>query len=210
MDDNKVTVRIYGQEYTIAGENSREYIMKIADFVDSKMNEIGQGGGPISGVAVLTALNITNDYFQVQKDAEALIEQNAKLENDTANYARMWEEVKQSFAQYKQEVATAGQQRDLVQQQYMEKEQQYREKDQQISTLTAELAESRRRGDTLRARVEELNAKIAELEARPQNATEAMKELEAKCRDIESSFFDIQMENIHLKNELEQIRRQQR
>lgn len=210
MDDNKVTVRIYGQEYTIAGENSREHIMKIADFVDSKMNEIGQGGGSVSGVAVLTALNITNDYFQVQKDAEALIEQNAKLENDTANYARMWEEVKQSFAQYKQEVATAGQQRDLVQQQYMEKEQQYLEKDQQISTLTAELAESRRRGDALRARIEELNAKIAELEARPQNTTEAMKELEAKCRDIESSFFDIQMENIHLKNELEQIRRQQR
>jgi hypothetical protein len=34
-----------------------------------------------------------------------------------------------------------------------------------------------------------------------------IKELEAKCRDIESSFFDIQMENIHLKNELETLRK---
>lgn len=210
MDNNKVTVRIYGQEYTIAGEQSRESIMKIADFVDSKMNEIGKAGGSVSGVAVLTALNITGDYFAVQEDAERLIEQNAKLEADTQNYARLWEEVKESYAQYKQEVANAGQERELIQQQYMEKEQQYREKDQQLNTLTSELAETRRRNDVLNAALTEAKAKIEELKAVPDNSTQAMKELEIKCRDIESSFFDIQMENIRLKNELEQIRRQQR
>ena len=209
MDNNKVTVRIYGQEYTIAGEESRETIMKIADFVDSKMTEIGQGGGSTSGVAVLTALNITSDYFTLQEDTEKLIEQNAKLEADTANYIRMWEEVKDSYAQYKQEVANAGQQRELIQQQYVEKEQQYREKDQQLNTLTSELAETRKRNDILTAALAEAKAKIEELKAVPDNSTQAMKELEVKCRDIESSFFDIQMENIRLKNELEQIRRQQ-
>lgn len=209
MENNKVTVRIYGQEYTIAGEQSRESIMKIADFVDGKMNEIGQNGGPISGVAVLTALNITGDYFILQEDMERLIDQNAKLEADTANYIRMWEEVKDSYAQYKQEVASAGQQRELIQQQYMEKEQQYLEKDQQLNTLTSELAETRRRNDLLTATLDEAKKRIAELEAKPDNSTQAMRELEVKCRDIESSFFDIQMENIRLKNELEQIRRQQ-
>lgn len=32
-------------------------------------------------------------------------------------------------------------------------------------------------------------------------------ELEEKCRDIESSFFDLQMENIRLKNEIENYKR---
>lgn len=209
MDEaNRVTVKIYGQEYTIAGAKSRDSIMRIADYVDARMHEVSEAGGTVSGVAVLAALNITDDYFVLQKDIEMLIEQNGKLEADTQNYARMWEDVKQSFAQYKQEVAQAGQQRELVQQQYMEKEQQYREKDQQLNTLTTELAETRRRNDTLRARLEEMGKRVEELEAIPDTSGQAVRELEAKCRDIESSFFDIQMENIRLKNELEQLRRQ--
>ena len=35
----------------------------------------------------------------------------------------------------------------------------------------------------------------------------AMKELEAKLKDMENSFFDIQMENIRLKGELERYKK---
>ena len=40
MDGNKVTVKIYGHEYVISGDSSREQIMRVADFVDSKMQEM--------------------------------------------------------------------------------------------------------------------------------------------------------------------------
>ena len=34
MEDNKVTVRIYGQEYTISGERDPETIQEIAAYVE--------------------------------------------------------------------------------------------------------------------------------------------------------------------------------
>ena len=42
MEDNKVTVRIYGQEYTISGERDPETIQEIAAYVDEKMKEISK------------------------------------------------------------------------------------------------------------------------------------------------------------------------
>jgi len=219
---NKVTVRIYGQEYTISGDDSREQIIKIADYVDVKMKELQSMGGPVSSVAVLTALNITGDYFAKAAAEEKLLAENARLQEENQNFNRLWDDTKRSFAQYKQEVASAGQQRELIQRQYMEKEQQYLEKDQQLNTLTTELAETRKRNDVLRAKIDELaraaeeqnriieekNRIIETLKSAPADSDQEMKDLEAKCRDIESSFFDIQMENIRLKNELEAVRRQ--
>ncbi|MBQ3520877.1 MAG: cell division protein ZapA, partial [Firmicutes bacterium] len=39
MEHNRVKVKIYGQEYVIAGEMSREDIIKVAAYVDNKMME---------------------------------------------------------------------------------------------------------------------------------------------------------------------------
>ena len=43
MENNKVKVRIYGQEYTIAGEKEEETIRKVAGHVNDKMRELGRG-----------------------------------------------------------------------------------------------------------------------------------------------------------------------
>ena len=42
MADNKVKVRIYGQEYTISGERDEQTIIEIAEYVDTKMREISR------------------------------------------------------------------------------------------------------------------------------------------------------------------------
>ena len=62
---NTVAVRIYGQEYNISGEASRDHIMRVADYVDSKMQEIGEAvvNASNTGVAVLAAVNIADEYF---------------------------------------------------------------------------------------------------------------------------------------------------
>ncbi|HHX13512.1 MAG TPA: cell division protein ZapA, partial [Clostridiales bacterium] len=36
---NRVTVRIYGQEYTLTGDLARDQIVRIAAYVDGKMVE---------------------------------------------------------------------------------------------------------------------------------------------------------------------------
>ncbi|MBR0481018.1 MAG: cell division protein ZapA [Firmicutes bacterium] len=62
--------------------------------------------------------------------------------------------------------------------------------------------------------IEQLKSVIASQEARyadtqnvPPEAAQRIEELENRCKDIESSFFDLQMENIRLMNELENYKK---
>jgi cell division protein ZapA (FtsZ GTPase activity inhibitor) len=65
MAENKVTVRIYGQDYTITGEKSQAYIERVAQHVDEVMSAISDavGGASASSLAVLTAVNIADEFF---------------------------------------------------------------------------------------------------------------------------------------------------
>jgi cell division protein ZapA len=199
---NTVAVKIYGQEYNISAEMPREYIMKLADFVDGRMHEIGDGTQiSTSGVAVLAMVNLADDYFNNLKDHDDMAQENEKLKQDALRYEALWEDVKQSFAQYKQEMSAAVSERDDLRAGSDEK-------DKQFAEVYNELSEAKKYNEVLRGRVAELTAKLQEADAAPQEAQKRIAELEAKCRDTESSFFDIQMDNIHLKNELDSLKRQ--
>ena len=200
---NTVAVRIYGQEYNISGEASRDHIMRVADYVDSKMQEIGEAvvNASNTGVAVLAAVNIADEYFGRETAMAELQEKNDQLISDTQRYALLWEEAKQSLAQYKEEMAgTRAQQEENLRT--------LNDKNTRIAELTQQLEEISGHNEVLRSRCEELTRRAESAEAAPEEAQRAIRELEAKNRDIESSFFDIQMENIHLKNELENLRKQ--
>jgi len=201
MDDrNTVTVIVYGQEYTLSGDMPREYIMKIADHVDSKMKEVGEGTAqPISSVAVLAAMLVADEYFKREATVDNLLETNNQLSDKAKNYEKMWEEVKSNFAQYKEEMSTLSSLKDNLQAYANDKEA-------QANALAAELAQVKGYNNELRNRIEELNAQAVQAQNAPLEAEKHIEELETRCRDIESSFFDIQMENIHLKNEIENLR----
>ena len=155
MENNKVKVRIYGQEYTIAGERDEETIKQIAAHVNDKMRQLGrsfssngQGGGTL---AVLTAINIADEYFGSLEEIEKLKESKAQLEKDTQHYLKMWDEAKKSFVQYKESAAKAAEEKKECEERY--------------------------------------------------------RELEARCSEFENSFFDLQMENLQLKSELDRLKR---
>ena len=197
-DINKVTVLVFGQEYTLSGDMPRDYVLKLADHVDAKMREIDGGAGsqPLSAVAVLAAMLIADEYYSQDGDISSLLEQNKKLSENAQSYERMWEELKANYASYKEEVASMQSNRETLQRYIAEK-------DQQLSSISAELEEEKRYNEELRGRVDELLAKVQKSDNAPLEAQKKIEELETRCRDIESSFFDIQMENIHLKNDLE-------
>ena len=142
MENNKVNVRIYGQEYTIAGEKDEETIRKIASHVNDKMRQLGRGfsTGGQGTLAVLTAINITDEYFDAMAQMQELKEANEKLR----------EEAKQNFTQYRENAAKVS--------------------------------------------------------AEKKAAEEKCTELEAKCSEYENSYFDLQMENMRLKRELEEYK----
>ncbi|RFU60276.1 cell division protein ZapA [Bacillus sp. V59.32b] len=71
---NKITVDIYGQQYTILGEESSSHIRLVASMVDDKMREISSMNPKldISKLAVLTAVNAMHEYLKLKDEIDQL------------------------------------------------------------------------------------------------------------------------------------------
>lgn len=149
--DERVNVKIFGQDYLISGDKEKEEIEKVAEYVDNKMHLIARvtdkrGTGTI---AVLTAVNITDEYFDAMDEIERLKAANQQIEKDAQRYLKMLDDTKESHMQSKENL-------DKLREQSKEDETKYRE-------------------------------------------------LEKKCSEYENSIFDLQMENIQLKSEIEKL-----
>jgi cell division protein ZapA len=69
---NRITVDIYGVQYTIVGTESGSHIRHVASIVDEKMREISSMNPSLdtNRLAVLTAINAVNDYLKVKDRLE--------------------------------------------------------------------------------------------------------------------------------------------
>ena len=151
--ESKVKVRIYGQDYTVAGDRDEDTIREIAAYVDGKMKEIGRNFSQTAqgSLAVLAAVNVADEYFSAKRQIEELKAAKEQLEKEAQHYLKMWDEAKKSFTQYKESAAKTTQEK--------------------------------------------------------KEAEERFRQLQEKCSEFENSFFDLQMENIRLKSELDKYRR---
>lgn len=74
MSDPKVVqIEVHGQKYPIRTELDPQYVQELAEFVESRM-ALAAKASPSSdavGLAILTALNITDEYFRVRKHASS-------------------------------------------------------------------------------------------------------------------------------------------
>jgi len=70
----KTEVTIAGKRYTIVGEEKADYIQKIAKYVDDKMTELINQNNELTQdrAAVLTAINIADEYFKAEENADSL------------------------------------------------------------------------------------------------------------------------------------------
>lgn len=183
MENNKVKVKIYGQEYIISGDKSREEIIQVAAHVDMKMHEVAEAAKAssvtASNIAVLSAVNITSEYFQVLEEMEEYKRMNIQLEKDAQHYVQLWDESKKNYMDYKEETQA------IVLQ-----------KDQLVNQLKAKEAEN-----------QQLRESVENAQTQAQSSMESVvKDVEDKCRELENSFFDLQMENLQLKKEIEKYK----
>lgn len=148
MENNKVKIRIYGQEYTIVGERSQDEIIKAAQYVDERMQFIGRNSnlGSTTSLAVLSAVNIADEIFSIKEELEQLRTLNAQLEADAKKYVDLWDDAKKNVIQYRNEI-------------------------------------------------EDLRKKASD--------DSQLREIQRRYRELESSFFDLQMENVQLKSRLD-------
>ena len=64
-------VEILGQKITISSDAEEGYMLKVAGYVNDKMQELIQASKPVakSNAAMLAALNIADELFQERKNA---------------------------------------------------------------------------------------------------------------------------------------------
>jgi cell division protein ZapA len=74
QNKQKLTVTIYGQQYTVVGDESTRHMRMVATMVDEKMREIGAKNPSLDTVrlAVLTAVNVVHDSLKVKEELETL------------------------------------------------------------------------------------------------------------------------------------------
>lgn len=72
-DNNSIRVDIYDETYNLRGSDSA-YIQRLAEVVDAKMRAVAQHTSTVDSlrVAVLAALNIADDYYQLKRKYEGI------------------------------------------------------------------------------------------------------------------------------------------
>ena len=150
---DKVDVKIYGQTYTITGDKTQKEIEKIAGYVDDRMHLISKvmGRNGTSAIAVLTSINIAEEFFDEKDEMDRLKTANEQLERDTAHYIKLWEDAKKNY--------------------------------------------------------KHLREAMDNMKLDGQKEDKKFKDLKERCSEFENQIFDLQMENIQLKSQLEKIQR---
>jgi len=77
MEKRSIEVEIFGHRYTLKSEFPEEHVKRVAEYVDGKMSEVAQGTKSVDSlhIAVLTALNIAQDYLRERGNTEELLQQ---------------------------------------------------------------------------------------------------------------------------------------
>ncbi|MDR2355428.1 MAG: cell division protein ZapA [Clostridiales Family XIII bacterium] len=198
----KLSVKIYGQEYTITGDRSQAYMGRVAAYVDEKMKQLSGvlPNGSVSELASLAAVNIADEFFANENSVTEIKNRNEQLENDTHHYISLWEEAKKSFLQYKEEAQSLREEKHELQGRF----ETLRAESERLSNLARTLEE---RVNILESEKDGLLSGMRARESERESLAEQFRELEGKSREIESGFFELQMENIQLKGELERYKR---
>ncbi len=81
---NKIEVRIGGKDYKLVGVESEEYMQRVAYYIDKKMNEVMRNNSRLSTamVAVLTAINVADDYVKTHKEKEQIRDEALKMNQE--------------------------------------------------------------------------------------------------------------------------------
>ena len=69
MDKSIITVNIFGDEYTIKGVAEPDYIISLAQYLSTKMQEVQEATGlkDVKKISILAAINISDELFEARK-----------------------------------------------------------------------------------------------------------------------------------------------
>ncbi len=78
MDERqtRVTVEFLGEQYPVRGDADAERIMRVAGWLNERMKKTAQSNSRLSSrqVAIITAMNLADDYLKLEADYHKLLE----------------------------------------------------------------------------------------------------------------------------------------
>ena len=161
---NSVSVRVCGKTMTLTGNESVEYMTKVADYIEQKAEEIRNSDNSralnANLISVLTSLNIADDYFKMKEKKEALEQQMEQLKQmEEADPGSIEEMEQKNRALCVEEQQLMAKQKELEEEIFRQKE--------QIAALEEEkksLQEAgQKKDETIRLLEEDLKKQIAKI-----------------------------------------------
>lgn len=103
-EKNKVHVKIAGKDYALVGTEPDEYIQKVGLYIDKKMNEIIKLNSRLSTslAAVLTAVNVADDYFKTHDSEKNLKNELEEKNNQLKTMKNEKKQLEEENSQLKQ------------------------------------------------------------------------------------------------------------
>jgi cell division protein ZapA (FtsZ GTPase activity inhibitor) len=198
---SKVTVKIYGQEYTFASSKSRDRIISVANHVDEVIKRLIEQGadGSVARLSMLAAINITEELFAGRDSNIESDREKEQLRKDIIHFQQLWEEAKRSHLQYKDDAKTMQEQKDVL-------SEKLNAKSVEVDNLIRNAEEREDVIKRLESELERANEKLRNASNMSEEGGELIRELKDKLKEIEGSYFELQMENIQMKGDLEHYR----
>lgn len=191
---NKVIVTINGSDYPMVGEKSEKHMLNVARYVDEEMRKITNVNPKLStsDAAILSAINITDVFFECCEENEELVKENEELSKKVGTGE---EEIKLEMR--KLELSLQGK---------AKSEEDLNEKIKELSKL---IEEQKSKISNLEASVESKDKEIEsyktqnnELKALAESAEEKAKIAEQLSSKFQNDAYRVQLEKIEIENEL--------
>jgi cell division protein ZapA len=73
--EKPIRVKILDHEYLLKSDEDEELVQEVAQFVNSKLMDIGKSTSKLSDakVAILAAFHIASDYFQLLRERDGMV-----------------------------------------------------------------------------------------------------------------------------------------
>lgn len=68
----QVEIKVMGQKLVIRSDSDEEYVSRVADFVDSKIQEVTKTSNTVTSlnIAILAAMNIADEFLRYKREKE--------------------------------------------------------------------------------------------------------------------------------------------
>lgn len=185
---NRVSVKIDGVDYNIAGEKPETEIVKVAKYIDNELKEISAKAPSLTKInaAILMSVNVADQLFDARSENEKLKEKIDKLESSISNTSqdleKEFDRVLEKLAQSDQTISDIRSERDKLQEQL-------REKDEKIETMSLGVSSA---SDTdVEKKIKSLQMEIKELENKVSVAESMASEFQNKAYNIQLNYEEL-------------------